>query len=216
MLSREVRIVGDVGVRSKENKGTENVKDEMVVEGYALRFDKDSDLLPHFDFENGFIEVIETISPNALKETDMSDVRFLFNHEPNQILGRSTNETLELKVDEEGLFYRAKLPNTTVARDVYENIKVGNINQCSFAMNISLDDYEVKRDGSGAYRAKVNKINRLLDVSAVTYPAYRETDVGAVLRGIGNVEDEKEAKEREAILHKIENLELRAKLEDLK
>src|SRR5699024_5623556 len=100
------------------------------VEGYALRFNTLSNDLGGF---------VETISPQALKDADLSDVRCLIDHDSSKVLGRTTSDTLELNVDEEGLYFRTQLPNTTYAKDLYENIRLGNINQCSFGFILDED-----------------------------------------------------------------------------
>ena len=97
--------------------------EEMVVEGYAIIFDTLSDDL------GGFKEII---SPTALSQVDVTDVKCLINHDYNQIVGRTLANTLELTVDDKGLYFKCFLPNTSYARDIYENIKAGNVNQCAF------------------------------------------------------------------------------------
>lgn len=194
-MNEEIRVIGNVKVRSEEEGKESN---DMTVEGYALKFNTESEEMWHYTFEEGEGSLVETISPNALDETDMSDVRYLFNHDRNIILGRSTAGSLDLKVDDEGLYYKAKLPNTTTGRDTYENIRNGNITQCSFAMMLEDEDYEVTSDGKGNYRGVVQKIRKLLDVSAVTYPAYKDTNVGVARRSVNNdKKDSKKALEKE-------------------
>ncbi|MDN6261135.1 MAG: HK97 family phage prohead protease, partial [Staphylococcus simulans] len=97
---------------------------------------------------------------------------------------------LSLTVDDKGLYFRCQLPNTTYARDLYENIKLGNVNQCSFGFSIEEDGDTFERRSDGLFKRTVNKIKALFDVSIVTYPAYEETDVAPALRSIKKIKDE--------------------------
>lgn len=144
--------------------------EEMVVEGYAIIFDTLSDDL------GGFKEII---SPTALSQVDVTDVKCLINHDYNQIVGRTLANTLELTVDDKGLYFKCFLPNTSYARDIYENIKAGNVNQCSFFYTLPIND-DTARTWSkinGEYVQTINTIDELLEVSIVTLPAYRDTSV---------------------------------------
>ncbi len=92
------------------------------------------------------------------------------------MLGRTTNGTLELTDDDKGLFGRIKLPNTTYAKDLYEIIKRGDLDQCSFGFEIL--DEELEELANDKYRWRINEIN-LFEVSCVTFPAYENTSVEA-------------------------------------
>lgn len=171
-MSKETRVGNIIEVRSNDNN-------EMVIEGYALKFDTWSENLGGFK---------ETISRRALENTDLSDVRCLVDHIPSQIIGRTKSGTLELETDDVGLKYRCKLPNTTFARDLYENMRVGNINQCSFGFMLDDKGDEVRFDEQeNIYKRTLTAIRELTDVSVVTYPAYKDTDVKPALRSIETV-----------------------------
>lgn len=151
-----------------------NDDNSKVIEGYSLHFNTLSDDLGGFR---------ETLEPHCLDGTDMSDVRCLINHEPSLILGRN-NSNLELKIDETGLFYRCTLPNTSYANDLYENIKSGLITQCSFGFIVADGGETWKDDGNGSYLRTISKIDELFDVSPVTFPAYRQTEVTVASRSL--------------------------------
>lgn len=137
--------------------------------GYALKFNTWSNDLGGF---------IETIDPHALDNCDMSDVRCLIDHKPNQILGRTTNGSLKLEVDDVGLRFTVNPPDTSIAKDALENVRVGNINQCSFGFVLAQNgDYLEYNSDSKIYRRTLNNIAKLTDVSIVTYPAYTDTSV---------------------------------------
>ncbi len=88
-MAKETRIGNITEVRSNDDN-------EMVIEGYALKFDTWSENLGGFK---------ETISRSALENTDLSDVRCLVDHVPSQIIGRTKSGTLELETDDVGLKY---------------------------------------------------------------------------------------------------------------
>lgn len=137
------------------------------IEGYASVFDQPSELM---------FGVREYIDKDAFNDTDMTDVRALFNHDPNMMLGRTTSGTLEVRVDEKGLFYSVQLPDTQVGNDVAALVERGDISQSSFGFTIEEAAWEVK-DGEDVYVIK--KVGRLFDVSPVTFPAYPQTSVQA-------------------------------------
>jgi HK97 family phage prohead protease len=115
----------------------------------------------------------ERIRAGAFDDTLTDDVRALFNHDPNYVLGRSSAGTLSLAVDKRGLVFDIKPPATTWARDLLVSIRRGDIDQASFAFN-ALDESWEKLDGEPVRELRKLK---LIDVSPVTYPAYDQTDV---------------------------------------
>lgn len=198
---------------NREIRSTEQIKavddEKQIVEGYALRFNKLSNDLGGF---------VEEISPEALKEADLSDVRCLIDHDSSKVLGRTTSETLELNVDDEGLYFRCQLPNTTYAKDLYENIRLGNISNCSFGFILDDEDgdsFEKREDG--LFKRTLRKIRSLFDVSIVTYPAYNDTDVAPALRSIEAIKESEQAEVRKAQEEEQRKLDLaKAQIELLK
>lgn len=189
MENKETRAGSVVEIRSDDEKG-------MFIEGYALKFDTWSENLGGFK---------ETITKRALENADLSDVRCLVDHLPSQIIGRTTAGMLKLDIDDTGLKYRCRLPNTTFARDLYENMKLGNINQCSFGFMLNENGDEIRFDkDDGIYKRTLTSISKLTDVSVVTYPAYKDTDVKPALRSIENIEHEQRKKVLEIKLRKHE------------
>jgi hypothetical protein len=138
--------------------------DEMVLEGYAAVFNSETDL-------GAFREVIK---PGAFDDVMDNDVRALINHDPNLVLGRTTNGTLKLEQDERGLKYRVELGKQQYAKDFYESVKRGDISQSSFAFTIDKQSWNEERTVRS-----VDKVRQLLDVSPVTYPAYSAATVQA-------------------------------------
>jgi len=134
----------------------------------------------------GFVEQISTGAFDSVLE---DDVRALFNHNQNFVLGRTVSKTLRLSVDEQGLRYEIDIPNTTVGRDLLESINRGDISQSSFGFIVGEDEWEKTDDGN---LRTITKVERLYDVSPVTYPAYPATD--AAVRSMENWNKETEVK----------------------
>lgn len=155
---------GTVEVRARDDGGS-------TIRGVAAVFDSLSENLGGFR---------EQILPGAFDNTDVSDVRGLFNHDSNFVLGRTKSETVRLKTTKRGLEYEIDLPNTQTIRDlVLEPIKRGDVDQSSFGFIIGGGNDSWDEDENGRLIRTVHRINELFDVSPVTFPAYRDTSVGA-------------------------------------
>lgn len=117
----------------------------------------------------GFREIIR---PGAFAKTlQEADIRALFNHDSNFVLGRNKSGTLTVSEDERGLYIEVDVPDTAWARDLLVSMRRGDIDQGSFAFRTVKDDWK-ERDGQLIRElAEV----RLYDVSVVTYPAYPAT-----------------------------------------
>lgn len=116
----------------------------------------------------------ERIAPGAFKDSiGQDDVRALFNHDPNLVLGRNKAGTLELKEDKEGLWMAIDPPETQFARDLLVSIDRGDVSQASFAFE-TIDDEFNTEDGEEV--RTLTKV-KLYDVSPVTFPFYEATDV---------------------------------------
>lgn len=116
----------------------------------------------------------EQIAPGAFaKSLKSDDIRALFNHDSNIVLGRNTAGTLRLKEDKNGLAIEIDPPDTQAARDLMVSMQRGDINQMSFGFRTITDKWE-KRDGE--WLRTLEEVE-LFDVSPVTYPAYAATDI---------------------------------------
>lgn len=139
-----------------------------IIIGYAATFNQRSKNL------GGFVEVI---APGAFDDVLEDDVRGLFNHDSNIVLGRTLSGTCKITVDNIGLRYEITPPETQTVRDlVLAPIQRGDINGSSFAFQIKSDGESWDEDDDGVYVRTITKIARLKDVSPVTYPAYNDTD----------------------------------------
>lgn len=170
-------------VRSLEPEENEQ---EMIVEGYAVRFNS-----PTVLFESGGIEYKEQIDDRAFQETKMDDVIFNYNH-AGKVLARTRNNTLTLEVRIDGLYIRAKLAGTEEGRRLYEEIKGGYVDKMSFRFTIREEAYDKQN-----HTWTVRKVKRLYDVSAVDIPAYDDTSIEARKNFILEAEAQ-EKREREA------------------
>ena len=151
---------------SWELRTTENSR---TVEGYALKFNKESRDL------GGFVEVIEPEALDGILE--QSDILCLLNHsEDRGVLARSKFGvgSLKLEVDNVGLKYRFEAPNTSLGDELLEGLKRGDITTSSFAFTIDSDVWEKRSTG---YLRKITKFKELFDVSPVYKEAYPDTTV---------------------------------------
>jgi uncharacterized protein len=163
-MKMERRFIPIDGIEARSEAGI------MAISGVTAVFRSESEDL------GGFTEMIER---GAFDEAiQVSDVRALYNHDPNFILGRrkaGNTGTLELEIREDGLHYR--IPNLPESRkDVYEAIQRGDVTGNSFAFTVKRDRWET-RDGK-PFRV-IEKIRELFDVGPVVYPAYANTVVSA-------------------------------------
>lgn len=138
--------------------------DEPKIEGYAIVFGERSVDL------GGFYEII---APDAT--IDLGDVRALFNHDTNYVLGRLSAGTLELKRDEKGLRMSNTPPDTQWAKDLLASMRRGDINQQSFAFRVLPGGAKWSEMPDGTLTRTVTNF-KVFDVSVVTTPAYEGTD----------------------------------------
>lgn len=162
---------------------------EMIVEGYAARFNE-STVLYSFDG----IDYREVIERSAFDSCNMNDVVMNYNHSGKPV-ARTKNNTLQLNVDDTGLKIRADLSGTEEGRRLYEEIKGGYIDKMSFAFHVDNGGDSYDKD---THTRHINTVQRLYDVAAVNQPAYDTTSIYA--RSYFSAEAEKE---------KAEALELR-------
>lgn len=119
----------------------------------------------------------ESIAPGAFSRTLSNDVRALINHDTTLVLGRTKAHTLELREDERGLWGDVTInPNDGDAMNLYERVKRGDVDQCSFGFEIINEETDFREDGSVHWTIK--EVN-LFEVSACTFPAYEATNISA-------------------------------------
>jgi len=152
-------------IRSEAVEGQEP---ELWVEGYAARFNS-----PTVLFEIDGVEYKEQIASDAFEGAKMDDVILNYNHQ-GKVMARTRNKTLQLAVDDDGLFIRARLDGTEEGRRLYDEISKGYIDRMSFRFSISQEAFDFQNRMWTVLRVK-----RLYDVAAVDLPAYDDTSIDA-------------------------------------
>ena len=142
--------------------------DNKIIEGYFAVFNSDYDIGPGMS---------ESVAPGAFSSTLSGDIRALVNHDTTLVLGRTKAHTLELQEDEHGLFGRVKInSNDGDALNLYERVKRGDVDGCSFGFDIRDEESELRPDGSVHWTIKDVD---LYEVSCCTFPAYEDTNISA-------------------------------------
>ena len=175
----------------------------FIVEGYASTFD------PYVLFEIDGVEYKEQIMPGAFDGADLSDVIMLYNHQGPPVFARNKNGTLALSVDEHGLKIRADLSKSTKAKELYEEIANGLVDQMSFAFTVAEEHFDPATN-----TRYIDKFKKLFDISVVDRPANPETEIGVATRSAydGLIEKHKqellEEEQRKAKQHEL-NIKLK-------
>ena len=142
--------------------------DTPHISGYFAVFNSTYEIAP---------DMTESIAPGAFSRTLSNDVRALINHDTTLVLGRTKAHTLELREDERGLWGDITInPNDSDAMNLYNRVRRGDVDQCSFGFEIIDEETEFREDGSIHWTIK--DVN-LFEVSACTFPAYKETNISA-------------------------------------
>lgn len=163
-MDRQTRQMRSVA----SNFTTREAENELFIEGYFSVFNTNYDL---------WEGASESIAPGAFENTLGGDIRALIDHETRLVLGRNKAGTLELREDSHGLWGKITVnPNDVDAMNLYERVKRGDVDQCSFGFDIVREDTEIREDGSVHWTIREVK---LYEVSVVTFPAYEETSVKA-------------------------------------
>ena len=123
----------------------------------------------------------EVIDAGALDETDLTDVRLCLNHDTSYVYARSRRNnpasTMRLTPDSEGLLIEADLAieESPKAKDFYTAIRRKDISSMSFMFSVDADSWE-NLDSEHPTR-HITKIGSVVEVSAVTFPAYEQTEI---------------------------------------
>src|SRR5690625_5275946 len=187
---KHIRSLGvDLQTRSDEDSS------KKVIEGYFSVFNSETELFPG---------AFEEIAPGAFDNTLSNDIRALVNHDTGFVLGRNKSNTLELKVDSRGLWGSIKInENDTDAVNLYESVKRGDVDQCSFGFNILKEDTDYRDDGS--IKWTIREID-LHEVSIVTFPAYPETSVQARMQQVEKMQQRSIEKRKHDKKERLDNV----------
>lgn len=170
---RQVRSVAS----SFETRSDDN---GMYIEGYFSVFNSNYEIYPG---------CTESVAPGAFSNTLGGDIKALCDHDTRLVLGRNKAGTLELREDSHGLWGRITInPNDSDAVNLYERVKRGDVDQCSFGFDIREEEADFRDDGSVHFTIRDVV---LYEVSVVTFPAYAETSVSARKQDVAEIQKRK-------------------------
>jgi HK97 family phage prohead protease len=156
------------GIMSKLETRADPGSEDMVIEGYFAVCSQQTELWPG---------AFEEISPGAFDGTLGNDIRALINHESRLVLARNKSGTLDLKADARGLWGSIRVnPDDGDAVNLYQRVKRGDVDQCSFGFNVIREETDWRDDGTVKWIIKEIDLH---EVSVVTFPAYEATGVQA-------------------------------------
>lgn len=183
---------------NREKLQTRNL--QMEIEKRADNGEGDLYLEGYFAVFNSIYEVFpggtESIAPGAFSDCLSGDVRALYNHDQNIVLGRTTAATVELREDSHGLYGRIKINrDDSDAMNAYSRIQRGDVTQCSFGFDI--EEEEFRDNGDGTCHWTIKKVNPLWEISPCVFPAYQETTVSARQRDYEEMQKRKTEQWRE-------------------
>lgn len=159
----EHRTMQMSGMKIREENG------KRRLEGYFSVFDQPYEVWPGW---------VETIAPGAFSRALASgqDVKVLWNHNPDIVLGSTGNKTADLREDQRGLFGGVEINEQDQdAKNAYARVDRGDVNGCSFGFEISR--MEESWDEDGTYRTRILEVSPLYEVSPCTFPAYTQTSI---------------------------------------
>jgi len=164
MSNREMRQLRTASTQFETREDGE----KLSIEGYFAVFNSNYEIAPGMS---------ESIAPGAFSKTLSGDIRALINHDTTFVLGRTKANTLQLREDTHGLWGHIDInPNDSDAMNLYERVKRGDVDQCSFGFDILSEETDFRDDGSVHWTIKEVE---LYEVSPCTFPAYEETNISA-------------------------------------
>lgn len=185
----EVKEKADIRTIDNHIRATKNIANEHVIEGKAIVFNQQSEYM-------GFYEIIK---PGAVEGIDWSNTLLLYDHSFSNILARVDAKNLTIDVKKDGVYFQATLNDSTLANDVYNDIKSGNVKGCSFGFNIAEDGdtWDFTADGTPLHI--ITKIENIPELSLTPIPAYTQTSA-SIVRHLNKLEEvRKMAKEEKEI-----------------
>ena len=175
-LERNIRHVRSVA-SSFETRSDDN---GIYIEGYFSVFNSNYEIYPG---------CTESVAPGAFSNTLGGDIKALCDHDTRLVLGRNKAGTLELREDSHGLWGRITInPNDSDAVNLYERVKRGDVDQCSFGFEIVKEESDFRDDGTVHFTIREVE---LFEVSVVTFPAYAETSVSARKQDVAEIQKRK-------------------------
>lgn len=154
-----------------------------TLRGYALRFG--------VAYNMGWFD--EEVDRNALDGADLTDVRILFNHDANIILGRTAANTARVGIDDQGMWYEVDLPDSPNGENARQAVERGDVSQSSWGFSLRRDEagksigdkWEVR---NGRKYRTLTAIDVVYDASPVVYPANPDTSIAKRMAGLAGIE----------------------------
>lgn len=180
---------------NSELKTRNSEGDEKIIEGYFIRFNEETELMPG---------MFEEIKPSAVKNSlENNDIYCLINHDSKSPLGRTGNGTLELIADDKGLWGKLKInENDPEAMSVYAKVQRGDMHGCSFGFMPIHEDTITRDDGSVKFIVQDADI---MEVSTVTFPAYPTTSINARKKDAEKFKQEKLNHKKNQLRERLNN-----------
>jgi HK97 family phage prohead protease len=192
-----------------EVRSADTEDEQMIVEGYATRFNT-----PYQLYAWDGYEVNEQIDAHAFDDCDMTDTIMQYDHQ-GRVFARVSNKTLQLEVDQIGLKVTADLGGTEEGRKLYEEIKGGYTTKMSFGFIVKTDERKSEYDheyNKTVVLRTITAISKLYDVSAVSIPANDATEISARSFSDGVIREAK----AERLKREIKRSKLMAKMRGIK
>lgn len=172
---RQFRVIAN------QYKTREDESGELYISGYFSVFNS------NYEMWQG---ATESIDPSAFDGALEADIRCLVDHDTRLVLGRTKSGTLTLRTDERGLWGEVRINQKDQdAMNLYERVKRGDVDQCSFGFDI-LDEEFSENPDTGDVHWTIKKV-RLYEVSVVTFPAYEDTGVTARKQDLADIKKRK-------------------------
>lgn len=163
---------------------------DIFISGYFSVFNSNYEIWPG---------ATESIAETAFEGALSDDIRCLIDHETRLVLGRNKAGTLTLKTDSRGLWGEVRINrNDQDAMNLYERVKRGDVDQCSFGFEILDEEFE---DRGESVHWTIKKV-KLYEVSVVTFPAYTDTEVSARKEQLTEIKKREAALWRERMMRK--------------
>lgn len=162
----------------KEMQTRADESGDLYINGYFAVFNSDYELWPG---------ATESIAPGAFDGSITGDVRALYNHNDDIILGRASAGTLKLQQDSRGLWGEIKInKKDSDAMNAYERIARGDIDGCSFGFDIKREEFRENQDGTVHWT--ITEVDPLYEVSPCVFPAYEATSISARKRAFEEIQ----------------------------
>lgn len=190
-MSKERRAAYQVRAAQSKFQTRADENGELFISGYFAVFNSEYEIWPG---------AVEMVAETAFDEALSADIRCLVDHDTRLVLGRNKAGTLTLKVDSRGLWGEVRINSRDQdAMNLYERVKRGDVDQCSFGFDILDEEFQ---DLGDTVRWIIKKV-KLYEVSVVTFPAYEETSVTARKRQLGEIQQRKVEAWKQRALKKL-------------